>query len=51
METTKKLSQIFTKARITKSQSFSNVEQQVGNALIEIVNALEGDNKKVGTFI
>lgn len=51
METSKKLSQIFTKVRNTKTPQYSNVEQQVGNALIEIVNSLEGDNKKVGSFI
>lgn len=51
MEGTKKLSQIFSKARNAKSSQYSNVEQQAGNALIEIVNSLEGDNKKIGSFI
>ena len=34
----KKLSQIFARTKTTKNPSFSHIEQQAGNALIEIIS-------------
>ena len=34
----KKLSQIFARSKTTKNPSFSHIEQQAGNALIEIIS-------------
>ena len=51
MESTKKPSQIFARARTNKNAHYSSLEIQVGSALQEIVNQLEGDNKRYGQFI
>lgn len=51
MEAAKKPSQIFARSKTNKNAQYSAIEQQVGTALQEIVGQLEGDNKRVGSFI
>ena len=38
----KTLSQIFARSKTVKNPSFSHVEQQAGNALIDIISHFEG---------
>ena len=51
MEGNKKLSAIYSRAKTTKNPQYSAMEQQAGFALIDIVSALDGDNKRLGSFI
>lgn len=47
----KKFSQLYARSKLTKNPQYSNPEQQVGNALLDIVSHLEGDQKYYGSFI
>ncbi len=47
----KKVSQIYARSKTTKNPTFSNVESQVGQALIDILAGLDADNKRYGSFI
>lgn len=47
----KKLSQIFARSKTVKNPSFSHIEQQAGNALIDIISHFEGENKRIASFI
>lgn len=51
MEANKKLNQLYARAKNTKNPQYSPVEQQVGLALADSVAHLEGDNKRIGSFI
>lgn len=51
MEGNKKLNQIYARAKNTKNPQYSPVEQTVGLALADSVAHLEGDNKRIGSFI
>lgn len=51
MEANKKVSQIFARSKTTKNPSFTNIESQAGHALQDIVSHLEGENKRIGSFI
>ena len=51
MEANKKVSQIFARGKGTKNASLSNIESQAGNALQDIISHLEGENKRIGSFI
>ena len=51
MEGNKKLSQIYARSKKTKNPQFSPIEQQAGNALIDIISHFDGDNKRLGSFI
>ena len=51
MEGNKKFSQLYARSKLTKNPQYSNPEQQVGIALLEIVSHFEGDNKYLGSFI
>ena len=51
MDGNKKLSSIYARAKTTKNPQYSAAEQQVGAALIDIVSQLDGDNKRLGSFI
>ena len=47
----KKLSQIYARSKTSKNPSFSHIEQQAGNALIDIISHFDGENKRFGQFI
>lgn len=47
----KKVSQIFARTKTTKNPTFSHIEQQVATALLDIISHLEGDSKRVASFI
>ena len=51
MDSTKKLSSIFTRSKTNKTAQYSAIETQAGNALIDIISQLDGDNKRYGSFI
>ena len=51
MEANKKVNQLYTRAKNTKNPQYSAVEQQVGLALADSISYLEGENKRIGSFI
>ena len=51
MEGNKKLSAIYARAKTTKNCQYSAIEQQAGLALLDVVSHLEGENKRIGSFI
>ncbi len=48
MEVQKKPSLIFARSKTNKNAQYSNIEQQTGTALQEIVSQFDNDNKKFG---
>ena len=51
MEGNKKLNQLYARAKNTKNPQYSAIEQQVGLALADSIGYLEGENKRIGSFI
>lgn len=51
MEANKKVSQIFARGKNNKNPTLSNIESQAGHALQDIICHLEGENKRIGSFI
>jgi small subunit ribosomal protein S7e len=51
MEVQKKPSLIFARSKSNKNANYSAIETQTGTALQEIVAQLDGDNKKLGSFL
>ena len=51
MEGNKKLNQLYVRAKNTKNPQYSPIEQQVGGALADIISHLDGENKRIGSFI
>ena len=47
----KKLSQIFSRSKTSKNPSFSHIQQQAGNALLDIISHYDGENKRIASFI
>ena len=47
----KKVSDIKEKSKSSKPANLLHLEQQVGNALTEVINHLDGENKKVASII
>ena len=51
MESTKKLNLLYARSKNTKNPQYSPVEQQVGIALADCISHLDGENKRIGSFI
>ncbi len=51
MSIEKKAASLFEKKKGEKPSNLSHIEQVVGSALNEIVTALEGENKRIASFI
>lgn len=51
MDSNKKLGAIYARAKTTKNCQYSAIEQQAGLAILDVVSHLEGDNKRIGSFI
>jgi len=51
MEATKKPSAIFTRSKTNKNAQYSQIEQQTGTALQEIISSLDEESKRATKFI
>jgi len=51
MAETKKVHDVFEKTKGVKGATLSHIESQVGSALIEAVNHLDAENKKIGSSV
>ena len=51
MTETKKVHDVFEKTRGVKGATLSHIESQVGSALIEAVNHLDAENKKLASSV
>ena len=51
MEANKKGAQIFAKTKNNKAPTLNKLESEAGSALQDIISHLEGENKRVGSFI